>query len=852
MKNKAIVFLVLILLFNSVAVSAGVIYTLPCQTPESVYKTPYADTQFTTVYTPWLRNFHLMNEEEYNMGRYGGEACQQVRNIEISPVNSDILYFVTDTTGVWKTTDGGKNWYNTSNNLARYYGGGLLCDLFDENKVYTYLFKDGAYRSINGGKTWELIIKDESNYTGYFTSNLLAQDAKNNLYIAAGSGIYILPDGASEPINLYSEYAALTGDNSAWFTDIYVSKDGQQIYATGNYVKKGDGKYQPGLYISRDAGKTWEIKNLFESDMTVGYSITVNPEDPNNLFLSAGKYSLSDNSVTEKGLYESKDGGATFEKTFVLSYENIEENTPKSEKHFYKLRFGPKNGDGIYPLYMVGSEIQYPLRRSLDMGKSFTPMHGRLGKGTFRQRLGTEGDTGWWPQGYAIDMNHPGIVYFACAGIYKITDGNLEWKGSGFSGASVTYISMNEKGNMFLTLTDVGSVVGTGEYTKDSFPTFQRTDAKILTMSVIDPNDANHIIGFSGESNTREKTMGIVESFDGGVSFCEVKEDAVASRNTFILKYDTFDKNTIYSSEHTSHDNGKTWQKNEKFILDVSNVNPQKMVAVQGKGAETELFVSEDGGKTWKFVNKPGFTFIHAAFDVGDENIIWYSYLYDFGKIDLSTGVKTSLASKFSFPYFDMFAQNPKNPMHIIVPTRPGFGDMTKFTGVCESTDGGESFHVVPGFWAIGFFQRPFFSTTTDEVFITSHAGTFIYDYKKYWEFLDSKITVKLNDKEISFSKMPQIVNNRAMVPMRDLFEMLGATISWDEKTQTVTAKRKTKQITLTLNSDTALINNKPVKLDSAPYIDEGKTMIPLRFASEALDINVGWDAEEKIIVIKE
>lgn len=854
MRNKAIVLLVLMLLFNSMAVSAGTIYTLPRQIPASVYKIPYNEDQFTTVYTPWFKNFHLMNENEYNMGRYGGEGCQQVKVMDASPINTDLIYFGTDTTGIWKTTDGGQNWYNVNNNMWGTFTQSIYCDRFDENTVYAYMQRDGAYRSVDGGRTWELLIEDTNKFSGFWTQKF-AMDANRNLYIAAGSGIYIMPYGASEPINLYNDYAELTADKSAQFKDIYVSDDGKLIYVAGYYHNTTTpGKYEPGLYISRDLGKTWEIKKLFDNGLTVCTSVTVHPENNEHIFLSAGKYDTESKTISDWGLYQSTDGGATFEKTFVLTYENAEENVSLTEKEFYKLRFGPKNADGIYPLYMAGNQIQYPLRCSLDMGKTFTPMHGRIGAGTFRQRAGTDGDTGWWSQGYAPVMSKPGVVYFAGPGIHKYDNGSIKWCSSGFSGASVTYISMSDEGEMFVTLTDVGPIVSTGKYTKDSYPFFSIPPKKIIiTMHTIDPNNKNHIIGFSGVSNTGEKTCGIVESFDGGYTFSDVKDDAVAVTNTYVLKYDKNNPNIIYSSEHTSYDNGKTWKPNEYFIYAISDNDTKKMIGRKGTGKETELYYTDDGGENWTFLFKPGYgDFGHMAFDISDDNIVWYSRLYDFGKIDIASARNESLTSKFECKTFNYFAQNPKNPKHIIVMPRSVFADDRRTDPGCsETTDGGETFHVVPGMWA-SYSQRIFFSTTTDEAFITGHSGIFIYDYKKYWEFLDSKITVKLNDKEISFSKMPQIVNNRAMVPMRDLFEMLGATISWDEKTQTVTAKRKTKQITLTLNSDTALINNKPVKLDSAPYIDDGKTMIPLRFASEALDINVGWDAEEKIIVIKE
>lgn len=842
-------FLAGIMMLSQTIAYAGTIYSLPCQIPESVYHKPYSSSQFTTAYTPWLENFHLMNENEYNLGRNGGEACQLVRCIDMSPVNSDIMYFITDTSGIFISEDGGKQWYNTSTNMVSYYGLGVLCDRFDEDTVYAYISRDGAYKSTNRGKTWELIIKDDSDFRG-FTSNLFAMDANKNLYIAAGSGIYILKDGEKEPTNLFEKYSNFTGKASARFSDICVSDDGTKIYATGLYTND-DTKYEPGIYVSKDSGKTWEIKKLFEDGNTLGYSITFDPEDDEHLFVSAAKR-LADGSLTECGLYESKDGGENFEKIYVLSYENSAENVSKSEKTFYKLRFGPKNENGIYPLYMSGNEITFPNRCSYDMGKTFEAPIGYLGAGTFRQRVGTKGETGWYYQPYVLDMNNPGVFYFSGYGIHKYDNGDIQWTSSGFSGASLTYMTMSEDGEMFLTLTDVGCVAGNGKFTEDSYPFFTVTDNEILTMAVIDPKDNQHIIGFSGQSNSNKNVLGICESFDGGYTFGEIKEDAIALKNTELLKFDSYDPNIIYSSEHTSYDNGKTWVPNDYFLLDISKQNPKRMIGVKGTNADAELYITNDGGETWEFVMKPGITFIGSCFDVSNDNILWYSHLYDFGKIDLEAKTKISLKDRFDYQCFHYFAQNPENPNHIVLTHRPNFGDMSKTGWLYETTDGGETFHVVPGMYTTGFFQRLFFSTTTSDVFVTGHRGTYIYNYEKFHEFLNSKITVMLNDTEVSFSVMPKFINNRAVVPMRELFELLGATVLWDGTTQTVTAKRDNKQVKLTIGSDFATINNKTIELDCEPYVENGKTMIPLRVVSEGLDLNVGWDAENKIILMKE
>jgi len=80
------------------------------------------------------------------------------------------------------------------------------------------------------------------------------------------------------------------------------------------------------------------------------------------------------------------------------------------------------------------------------------------------------------------------------------------------------------------------------------------------------------------------------------------------------------------------------------------------------------------------------------------------------------------------------------------------------------------------------------------------------------------------------------------MVPMRGVFETLGATISWDQKTQTVTGTKGSAIIKITVGSETAYVSGKKVTLTSSAMIQNGSTLVPLRFVSEALGANVTWD----------
>lgn len=119
---------------------------------------------------------------------------------------------------------------------------------------------------------------------------------------------------------------------------------------------------------------------------------------------------------------------------------------------------------------------------------------------------------------------------------------------------------------------------------------------------------------------------------------------------------------------------------------------------------------------------------------------------------------------------------------------------------------------------------------------------------KTNYELAD--VTVEVNGKKLSFNQEPISIEHNTMVPMRDIFEALGANIKWESSTETVTATKGDISIKIVIGQSFATKNGQQLSLSQPAVIVNDKTMVPLRFVSEALGANVKWDENTRTVSI--
>ncbi|MDN4492157.1 copper amine oxidase N-terminal domain-containing protein [Ureibacillus aquaedulcis] len=111
-------------------------------------------------------------------------------------------------------------------------------------------------------------------------------------------------------------------------------------------------------------------------------------------------------------------------------------------------------------------------------------------------------------------------------------------------------------------------------------------------------------------------------------------------------------------------------------------------------------------------------------------------------------------------------------------------------------------------------------------------------------------ITIVIDGNEISTDQPPIAQGGRTLVPLRAIFEGLKAKVNYNSANKTITATRGSTTIVLTLGSKNAIINNKAVQLDVPARVLANRTLVPVRFVSEAFGDDVVYNNSTKRVEI--
>lgn len=111
----------------------------------------------------------------------------------------------------------------------------------------------------------------------------------------------------------------------------------------------------------------------------------------------------------------------------------------------------------------------------------------------------------------------------------------------------------------------------------------------------------------------------------------------------------------------------------------------------------------------------------------------------------------------------------------------------------------------------------------------------------------DQAIRIVIDGNQVQFDNtQPTEINGRVLVPLRGIFEKLGASVDWNSANQTITARKNGQRVRITIGQSDAFVNGQTSQLDVPPTLVGGVTMVPLRFVSEALGGFVSWNQSQQ------
>ena len=122
-------------------------------------------------------------------------------------------------------------------------------------------------------------------------------------------------------------------------------------------------------------------------------------------------------------------------------------------------------------------------------------------------------------------------------------------------------------------------------------------------------------------------------------------------------------------------------------------------------------------------------------------------------------------------------------------------------------------------------------------------------------------MNIVIDGEELNLDVAPQIIDGRVMVPIRGVLENLGALVKWDDETQTVSARKSSKTVSLEIGSNDVTLDKgetnddgsaktETIQTDVAAQLVSDRTLVPLRVISEAMGYSVDWNDETYTVSI--
>lgn len=530
-----------------------------CQDRENKISRMGSDSIGLQSQTKSARIWNLMPLKSENMlqsGRFGGEAMQMIHGYSFSPSNRNILYFVNDTGGVFKSADGGDHWESKRNGFKPNGGISIGVDPRNENVVFVTASLhtnnsltspvDGIYRSLDGGDSWSLVkptpyYRNKEGQHFAFDPTSFKDNRHQIIYAASHT------EGLLRSVNGGETWQTISSSKPK-ILDLELRKDGS---ATILYVATNDtSANNHGLYKVIDYQQQITITplgNLPDYPRTIAVKLGDTPSQ-DTIYAAIGTHKI----------FKSIDGGKTFlSKSQGLNIEQVEYtqvelasvnrstdlNSSSSDWLYLKIN---EAGRTLFFSHNGGETWQYP--------QTFDP-----------ENLLIKPSDGFFGTPILPHPSNRNIAWthLQADNFLKTTDGGVTWSyaGSGYCGSRrgssfSSYFDPKQPEKIIFFLVDHGPFVSTNS--GDSWASLFNdtvTGSHSTPLGAVDPSNSNIILAAVGAGQTR-----IIRTENGGITWQTVNP---VLDNYRYLAFHSQNTNIVYAGGSRdgwiSKDRGRTW-----------------------------------------------------------------------------------------------------------------------------------------------------------------------------------------------------------------------------------------------------------------------------------------------------
>ncbi|MFA4931773.1 MAG: stalk domain-containing protein [Caldisericia bacterium] len=156
--------------------------------------------------------------------------------------------------------------------------------------------------------------------------------------------------------------------------------------------------------------------------------------------------------------------------------------------------------------------------------------------------------------------------------------------------------------------------------------------------------------------------------------------------------------------------------------------------------------------------------------------------------------------------------------------------------------------HLQPGTNEVVIEAVDNLGNTTTQAFMVTYRSPSSAPSSTYVVLTIGSADMEVNGLTRKLDAAPFIKDGRTLLPIRALIEALGGSVEWNATTKTATVALGSRTIALTIGSTTALVNGKSITLDVAPMIVKGRTFLPLRAVAENIGLDLAWEPISRTI----